>query len=787
MPVGYLPDMFGHVAQMPQLLRLAGLEHAVVWRGVPAAIDQTAFWWEAPDGSRVRAEYLYGSYSNGRDLPDDAKQLVARAHGYEIELGPARLPDGGAAPHERHRPPAAPAVARPGRRRGQRRSRTTTASSSRRSPSTSPSNRPTGLRDWRGELRSGARANVLMGVASNRVDVHQACAAAERAIERRAEPLSALLLLAPSGTPTALLDVAWRKLVLNSAHDSSCACSADEVVDAVMVRYQEARQVGDGLARDAARRARGRDRRRAGARRSSSTPPQHDRGGGHRRSACPATVPSTSCADDGTRCPAQVLRTVGGDGFSTTVTGQKVRWVLELHARPGVRRAAGHPGRAPHGGRRRRRRRRSTPPGPTTRAIDLEELREELLELGERGATIRFRQVLAPTREVLARRRRRPRLRLAHVRRGRAATAPRPASSPGSACSPTSTSASTVDPDDGTFSVTTDGRRRGERPQPARRRRRRRRHVQLLAARPGPGRRPAGLRCAVNTLESGPVRARLLVVALYRVAEPRGRQRAWCVRRGEETALVEVRTTLELHADERFVRVRTELDNRCRDHRLRAHFPLPAPVDRSDAECAFAVVERGLTTEGGPHEAAAADVRVAPVRRRLRRRGRARRPPRRPARVRGGRRRHRARAHAAARHRLPVAHRAAAAPEPGRAARPARRPAAPAPSRRRVRGAPPPRRLARGAAPRRRRRVPRAARARARRRTGRTATPDRAGRSGSWARSSPRSRANRAASWSGSPTSLRARPSRPSRSTARRARAGSSTSSAARSSPSPAT
>ncbi len=35
MQVGYLPDMFGHVAQMPQLIRLAGMEHAVVWRGVP--------------------------------------------------------------------------------------------------------------------------------------------------------------------------------------------------------------------------------------------------------------------------------------------------------------------------------------------------------------------------------------------------------------------------------------------------------------------------------------------------------------------------------------------------------------------------------------------------------------------------------------------------------------------------------------------------------------------------------------------------------------------------------
>src|SRR5213078_3789486 len=61
-----------------------------------------------------------------------------------------------------------------------------------------------GLATVRGELRSGARANVLMGVASNRVDVHQACAVAERAIERRAEPLSALLVPADR-YPDALL------------------------------------------------------------------------------------------------------------------------------------------------------------------------------------------------------------------------------------------------------------------------------------------------------------------------------------------------------------------------------------------------------------------------------------------------------------------------------------------------------------------------------------------------------------------------------------------------------
>ena len=75
-----------------------------------------------------------------------------------------------------------------------------------------------GIPEWRGELRSGARANVLMGVASNRVDVHQLAAAAERSLEQRAEPLSALLLPAER-FPHALLGIAWRDVVLNSAHD----------------------------------------------------------------------------------------------------------------------------------------------------------------------------------------------------------------------------------------------------------------------------------------------------------------------------------------------------------------------------------------------------------------------------------------------------------------------------------------------------------------------------------------------------------------------------------------
>src|ERR1039458_9882040 len=72
---------------MPQILSLAGLHHAVVWRGVPSAIDTSAFVWEAPDRTRVRAEYLIAGYGNGAAVPDDAKALVRRLRSHMDEIG----------------------------------------------------------------------------------------------------------------------------------------------------------------------------------------------------------------------------------------------------------------------------------------------------------------------------------------------------------------------------------------------------------------------------------------------------------------------------------------------------------------------------------------------------------------------------------------------------------------------------------------------------------------------------------------------------------------------------
>ena len=77
MPVGYLPDLFGHVGQMPQLLRQFGLDNAILWRGFGG--PQAEYWWEAPDGSRVLMMHLPGEgYCNATRIALVPDQMVAR-------------------------------------------------------------------------------------------------------------------------------------------------------------------------------------------------------------------------------------------------------------------------------------------------------------------------------------------------------------------------------------------------------------------------------------------------------------------------------------------------------------------------------------------------------------------------------------------------------------------------------------------------------------------------------------------------------------------------------------
>lgn len=233
--VGYLPDQFGHIGQMPQILRAAGIDNAVVWRGVPAAIDRTVFRWEAPDGSEVLAEYLPFGYSLGGGLREagDLGPALERLESWlaPFSARPRRLIMAGS-----DHLPVDPAL--PGDIAGL---------DAEIRPLADHLHSPThgALPSWRGELRSAARAHLLPGVYSTRIHQKQERARIEALVERYAEPLAALV---PGFEwPQRELDRIWRLLVLNGAHDSVCGCSVDEVAHAVDERHTEARSAAEEL------------------------------------------------------------------------------------------------------------------------------------------------------------------------------------------------------------------------------------------------------------------------------------------------------------------------------------------------------------------------------------------------------------------------------------------------------------------------------------------------------------------------------------------------------------
>ena len=244
MRVGYLPDSFGHAAQMPQLYRQLGFAHAAVWRGVPLAIDRVAFLWQAPDGSEILTAYMGNSYAHGVDLPTEPDALARRIASALEAIEPFHptndilLMNGNDHVLPQRALNAAVRQAS-GRLDGTRIRLARLDDVLKLLPAD-------GWPRWRGELRSSARANVLMGTLSVRVSDKQCYAEATRALERLAEPAAAL-----SGVDVqAHLEQAWTEILQNAAHDTACGSGIDAVAQTARRRSETALRIADEILRD---------------------------------------------------------------------------------------------------------------------------------------------------------------------------------------------------------------------------------------------------------------------------------------------------------------------------------------------------------------------------------------------------------------------------------------------------------------------------------------------------------------------------------------------------------
>src|SRR6202050_571069 len=243
---GYLPDQFGHIAQMPQILARFGFKTAVLWRGVPREVDRNRFIWEGPDGSRVFTVYLPYGYSNGANLPlDSADALLHRANA--IVSRERAFADGtpilvmNGTDHAPPDPRLTDRIAEAGNRDGLSFEVGRLEDYLKRL-SEAPLE---GVPLHRGELRSPSRAHLLPGVTSARTWIKQRDFENCALLERYADPLAALANAHGRGDGLSdFLELAWRTEIQNHPHDSICGCSVDQVHEDMRYRFDQAAMLG---------------------------------------------------------------------------------------------------------------------------------------------------------------------------------------------------------------------------------------------------------------------------------------------------------------------------------------------------------------------------------------------------------------------------------------------------------------------------------------------------------------------------------------------------------------
>lgn len=272
MQVGYVPDPFGHIAQLPQILRGFGIDSFIFTRGLgdEAAALGTDFLWLAPDGeTSVLAVHQIGGYANlygwgldswGRcaDILDDPylgdpkaalEQVNKLVRRFE-EAGPTtnNLLFNNGVDHI-----AAQAVVPAfilyvnAKQSACRLVHGTFADYVAAVRSQNPS-----LASFQGELHRGKYHQLLSGVYSARMYLKQANHEAQTMLEKYVEPIAALAWFYGADHPGGFLDYAWRTLLKNHPHDDICGCSVDRVHQDMEARFRHVMELGGQMLWDGA-------------------------------------------------------------------------------------------------------------------------------------------------------------------------------------------------------------------------------------------------------------------------------------------------------------------------------------------------------------------------------------------------------------------------------------------------------------------------------------------------------------------------------------------------------
>jgi alpha-mannosidase len=246
---GYLPDSFGHPAQLPQILAGFGIRTFLFSRGTGDEIDNVGvvFRWHAGPTEVVACQMLphYDNFARltwHHDAEERVRAIVERFGGAVRQAGQDEIVLANGSDHLPVEPELPAILAELGQ---------TFGASFRIGRYDEHVPETERLSDHEGELVGSRLQNVLRGVNSARIYLKQANERAERRLLSIETAAALRTLREDSLYPASDLRLAWRDLLRNHPHDSICGCSCDEVHRDMVVRCEQLDRTLDYVEREA--------------------------------------------------------------------------------------------------------------------------------------------------------------------------------------------------------------------------------------------------------------------------------------------------------------------------------------------------------------------------------------------------------------------------------------------------------------------------------------------------------------------------------------------------------
>jgi len=271
--VGYMPDQFGLISQLPQILNGVGVDNAIFGRGYNPNIfapkevrnefekhKPAEFLWQGPDGSNLVAINMPFWYSNAQRFSEDTNKSLKLLKLIEdkfedIAMTPYLLLMNGV-DHLEAQENLLPII---DKLNSELLSKKTVEQMTMEkyielvkdyfNINNNRCDAENELNVLEGELRNGMDTDILHGTLSSRIYLKVLNTKAQNLLENSLEPLYSFISLmgATNEYPKDFLTYLWKLLIQNHPHDSICGCSRDEVHAHMEDRYGRLFEAGNDL------------------------------------------------------------------------------------------------------------------------------------------------------------------------------------------------------------------------------------------------------------------------------------------------------------------------------------------------------------------------------------------------------------------------------------------------------------------------------------------------------------------------------------------------------------